>query len=84
MAFRIEDTGADGGIIVSPLGLQEGAKNIAGRKNIHIVILYEESTIENYVLQFLNEVMVGFTEKITISDSAYGFITEIDDEKDEK
>ena len=34
MAYRISDTGAEGGIIVSPLGVQEGGKKIAETENI--------------------------------------------------
>jgi hypothetical protein len=34
LAYRIIDTGAVGGIIVSPLGLQEGAERVAAAENI--------------------------------------------------
>jgi hypothetical protein len=34
LAFRLTDTGASGGILVSPLGLQEGAKKVAGYSDI--------------------------------------------------
>ena len=33
-AYRIQDTGANGGIIVSPLGLQEGAAKVAKASNV--------------------------------------------------
>jgi hypothetical protein len=35
LAFRIQDTGAEGGIIVSPLPLQSGAKLVAESEGIH-------------------------------------------------
>ena len=34
LAYRIKDTGSSGGIIVSPLGLQSGAKKIASAADI--------------------------------------------------
>ena len=46
---------------MSLLGLQEGAQKIAQAENIHGVILDENSTTENYVLQFLNEVRIRRT-----------------------
>jgi hypothetical protein len=59
LAYRIIDTGAKGGIVVSPLGLQEGANLIAGKENIANVLLDKDSTQREYVLQFLNNIMVG-------------------------
>src|SRR5581483_5747965 len=44
LAYRIIDSGAAGGLIISPLGLQEGAKLIANAENIQEVILGPEST----------------------------------------
>jgi hypothetical protein len=69
LAYRIMDTGAAGGIIISPLGTQEGAKKVASAENIHNVILEPKSTTEDYILKFLNKIMVGFTDKVSISDS---------------
>jgi len=34
LAFKIQDMGAAGGIIVSPLPLQSGAKNVANRQGV--------------------------------------------------
>lgn len=59
LAFRIEDLGASGGFLVSPLGFQEGGKKIAEAKNIATLFLAPDSTIERYVLRFLNQVMIG-------------------------
>jgi hypothetical protein len=69
LAYRIYDTGASGGIIVSPLGLQEGAEKIARTENIYSVILNPECTTENYILKFLNEVHVGLTDQIELKAS---------------
>lgn len=61
LAFKIADTGATGGIIVSPLGLQEGATKIAASENIINVTLDANSTTTDYILKFLNRVMVGIS-----------------------
>lgn len=66
LAYRIIDTGAKGGIIVSPLGLQKGAKRIANAENIIEVKLSPDSNPNEYFMQFLNKVMVGIQDKITI------------------
>lgn len=59
LAYRIINTEASGGIIVSPLGLQKGAKIIASSENIHSVLLDENSTIHEFVIKFLNKTMIG-------------------------
>jgi hypothetical protein len=64
LAYRILDTGAAGGILVSPLGLQEGAAKVAGAENIQTVILSENSTTTNYLLQFLNNTFLGVTDQL--------------------
>ena len=61
LAYRILDTGAKGGIIVTPLGIQEGARKIAGAENVVSVRLDENSATTEYVLAFLNKVFVGVT-----------------------
>ena len=76
LAYKIIDTGAEGGIIVSPLGLQEGAKLVAAARNIVSVQLNENSTRHDYVLRFLNKVMVGLSDTITFTDS---FSAEVND-----
>lgn len=69
LAYRIIDAGAQSGIIVSPLGLQEGAKRVAAAENIVSVQLNANSTPYEHVLRFLNEVMVGVSDAITLKDS---------------
>ena len=46
LAYRIIDTGASGGIIVSPLPLQDGAKKVAEASNIVHVQLGPDSTLQ--------------------------------------
>ena len=66
--FRIRDTGASGGIVVSPLGLQKGAKRIARAKNIHSVTLTPDSTLSDYFMEFLGDIWVGRTERLQWND----------------
>lgn len=58
IAYRIMDTGAAGGIIVTPLGLQEGAEKIAKAHNIISVRLNAEATPEQFAIEFLGKVFV--------------------------
>lgn len=69
LAYRIIDTGAEGGIIVSPLGLQDGAERVADAEQIVTVQLNEDCTQHEYVLQFLNKVMVGLHDTIGLKES---------------
>lgn len=69
LAFRISDTGAKGGIIVTPLGLQEGAKKVVAHTGIHTVRLNQDSTKTDYVLQFLNKFCVGLSETVHLEDN---------------
>ena len=68
LAYRIMVTGADGGIIVSPLSLQKGAKKPAAAENIKHVILHQDSSAEEYVMKFLNEIFAGMHDTLTVSD----------------
>lgn len=69
LAYRIIDTQAEGGIIVSPLGIQEGASKIADKENILNVKLDKNSSTHEYVLQFLNKIMVGLQDTVCMSDN---------------
>jgi hypothetical protein len=69
LGYRIMDTEAEGGIIVSPFGVQEGAAKVAAAANIQVVRLDENSTTTQYMLSFLNKVMIGLEEHVHISDS---------------
>lgn len=59
LAYRITDTGAEGGIIVSPLGLQKGASHVANAEKIISVQLNFGASITQYILRFLNKIKVG-------------------------
>lgn len=74
IAYRIKDIGAVGGITVSPLGPQEGAKTLAAHEGIVHVVLTLDSTIENYFVKFLNKAFSKFTEKLSVSSLFYGEI----------
>ena len=71
LAFRIRDTGAQGGIVVSPLELQSGAKKVATHSNIQHVILDPKSSISDYMIRFLNQIFVGISETVTLTDSVH-------------
>lgn len=66
LAFRILDTGAEGGIIVTPMGLQEGAKRIASAENIMEVKVAADSTPEHYLLTFMEKIFAGVTLNVCI------------------
>jgi len=50
LAYKIKDVGGERGIIVSTLGLQKGALDIAKHENIEVIILKREATSDNYDL----------------------------------
>jgi restriction endonuclease len=78
LAFRIFDTGASGGIYVSPLGFQEGARKVAGATNIHEVKLRPDSTRTDYMLSFLNKVFLGSSDTVTMTESATVTVIRVD------
>jgi hypothetical protein len=69
LAYRIIDCGAQGGIIVSPLGLQEGAKCVATAENIVNVRLNQDSTPEEFAMYFLKRFMVGVRDTACAKDA---------------
>lgn len=50
LAWRINDTGAAGALLVSPLGLQQGAQKVAAAANVVAVRLNAEATPQQFVL----------------------------------
>jgi hypothetical protein len=68
LAYRILDTGAEGGIVVSPFGLQEGAAKVAAAENIQTVFMNENSTRTEYILRFLNNIFVGLSDTVNVTD----------------
>jgi len=68
IAYRVKDTGARSGIVVSPFGFQSGAQKIAAAENIISMELDADSTVNQFVLRFLGRVMVGISgQQLTIS-----------------
>ncbi len=59
LAWRISDIGASGGIVVTPIGVQEGGKIVAKSAGIEVVHLDSNSTTTDYVLKFLDKVFIG-------------------------
>jgi len=69
VAFRIIDTGAQGGITVSPLDLQKGAKLVAAHANIVHGMLDPKSTTTEYVMKFLDKFFVGLHGEVSFKSS---------------
>ena len=68
-AYRVKDTGAYRGIVVTTIGLQDGAKKVAVAEKITEIKLNYTSTSENYIAQITNKIFIKRTEKINIRDS---------------
>lgn len=67
IAFRIEDLGASGGIVVSPLDLQSGAAVVAKATNIVHFKLSEDSTPTDYLAEFMGRRFYG----VSAQDAVY-------------
>jgi Restriction endonuclease len=67
LAFTIDDAGATGGIVVTPLDLQAGAKLIAAHANIHHVRMTPDSTTTDYIVEFLGRRFIGASLSETLS-----------------
>jgi hypothetical protein len=70
IAYRVQDVGASGGVVVSPLPLQQGAALVARSAGIQHVRLTPESTTESYVAEFLGQRFLGASihESVTATD----------------
>ena len=68
LAYRIIDTSAQGGILVSPLGFQSGAEKVAQSESIVHVELHEDSTPTEFSMRFLNQLFVGIHERCDLTD----------------
>lgn len=71
LAYRIRDTGAQGGIVVSPFELQSGAEKVAAHSNVQHVILDPSSTTSDYMMKFLNRVFIGLSDAVSVTDSLH-------------
>lgn len=69
LAFRILRTGASGGIVVTPIGYQAGAANVADHERITRVMLNQDCTTTEYVMRFFDQVQVGLADTVTATDS---------------
>lgn len=69
LAYRIADAGASGGIVVTPVGLQEGAAKVAAAENIITVILDEKSSSTDYIIRFLDRIKVGISGEVKLEGS---------------
>jgi hypothetical protein len=67
-AYRILRTQAATGYIVTPIGLQAGAKLVADYEKIDQIIIPRGATPENYVVRFLNHVLAKVTDHIGFQD----------------
>jgi hypothetical protein len=79
LAYRILDSGAEGAIVVSPLGLQSGAEKVAQAENIFDVRLTPESTVDQFALEFLKKFIVGATTTMFMSGKASAVIDSTED-----
>lgn len=77
VAYRIQDVGGSGGIVVSPLPLQKGARLVAKSANVSHVVLSPESTTESYLAEFMGRRFLGasVTESIHATDSCDAQVT---------
>ena len=74
LALQIQDLGAKGGIIVSPLPLQKGAKVLAERYDIEHVVLHSDSTPERMLAEYMGRRfhLVELVEEISVSTTLIG------------
>ena len=84
LAYRIRDTGANGGIIVSPLKPQKGAAIVATSENIKCIQIDPGSDTTNYIARFLRTIFTGITETSGLNFSVTGSLTPSDDEQTTK
>jgi predicted helicase len=67
-AFRIDDTQAAKGYIVTPIGLQEGAETVAAYKEIGCIRIPRDATAENHIVQFLDKTFIGVTDRAGVTE----------------
>jgi hypothetical protein len=74
IAFRIQDLGAVGGIVVSPLPMQKGAQLIANSAHIEHILLSASSSPELYLAEYMGKRYhgMGFLDMATISVTVLG------------
>lgn len=78
LAYAIKDTGAAGGFLVSPCGLQSGAKKVAAAEGIQEIKLDPKSTTSAYFGEWLGTLRAGFVDTVNVSISEHLLIKVID------
>ena len=68
LAYRIIDTGASGGITVSPLPLQKGVKKVADANNIIHVQLGPDSTPDTFAMSFFGKLFISLGDQLNVSE----------------
>lgn len=63
-AYRIQQTNAKRGIIVTPLGLQQGARIAADGAKISLIRLDENSNKENYIARITQQIFLKVTDQM--------------------
>ncbi len=67
VAFRVQDLGAAGAIIVSPHSLQKGARLVADATQVRHVIMAPDSTPDQWVAQLGDVVFVGLHDRVDLN-----------------
>lgn len=67
VAYRIQDLGASGAIVVSPHPLQKGAKKVAAANNVRHVRLDPDSTAEQWVATLEDLIHVEMHDRVSVS-----------------
>ena len=67
-AYRIQVTGAESGYIVTPVGLQSGAKLVADYERINVIRIPRGASPDNYVIQLMHGFLAKVTEKMPFQD----------------
>ncbi len=67
LAYRIQDIGAEGGILVSPLEFQSGARSIAEAEEIVEVQLEPNSTPRDFAMRFFGRLMAGASVEFRVA-----------------
>jgi hypothetical protein len=66
IAYRIQDIGAKGGIVVSPLPLQRGAELVARAAGIEHVSIDPNSTTDSYFAEYLSKRFYGLKASASV------------------
>ena len=66
-AYGISDVDAAGGIMVTPLGVQEGAEKIASYEGIDVIRLNPDATETDFMLEFVEKVFIGASAKLRVT-----------------